>query len=143
MFVFDAADLSRTRVLGAALADVLPDGSVVALVGTLGAGKTHLVQAVAEASGAPPGSAVSPTFVLINEYRGRREIYHLDAYRIKDDDEFLELGADEYFEGQGLSFVEWADRVTACLPRQRIEIRVLVAGPTSRRFEIASVGSRY
>ena len=59
---------------------------------------------------------VSPTFVLIQEYRGRRTIYHIDAYRLRDDDEFQQLGPDEYFEGDGLVLIEWADRVEAACP---------------------------
>jgi tRNA threonylcarbamoyladenosine biosynthesis protein TsaE len=115
----------------------------VALCGTLGAGKTRLVQAVAEALGVDRGRVVSPTFVLVNEYQGRRAIYHFDAYRLRDEDEFSALGPDDYFESDGLSFVEWADRVSDCLPRERIEIHVEVAGETQRRFDITAVGEKY
>jgi tRNA threonylcarbamoyladenosine biosynthesis protein TsaE len=140
---FQSHSLADTAALGAALAEALPDGSVIALSGTLGAGKTLLVQAVAAASGVNPRDVTSPTFVLINEYRGRRPIYHFDAYRIRDDDEFLQLGPDEYFEGRGLTFVEWAERVAACLPRERLEIRITVLSDTSRRFDIEGIGQRY
>ena len=85
---FHAADEMATDRLGAALADVLPGGSVVALCGTLGAGKTRLVQAIAAATGVARRSVVSPTFVLVQQYEGRRTIYHLDAYRLRDEDEF-------------------------------------------------------
>ncbi len=125
------------------MAEALPDGSVVALSGTLGAGKTQLVQAVASASGVDLRDVTSPTFVLINEYRGRRPIYHFDAYRVKDDDEFIDLGPDEYFDGQGLTFVEWAERVERCLPAERLAVRIAVLSGTSRRFEIEAVGPRY
>src|SRR5262245_64483264 len=102
--------------LGAALAEVLPAGTTIALTGTLGAGKTRLVQAVATALGVQPGSVTSPTFVLVNEYSGGRlPVYHFDTYRLKDDDEFIELGPEEYFESAGLTFVEWADRVAPVL----------------------------
>ena len=142
-FTYEAPDEAATAALGAALAEVLPDGSVVALCGTLGAGKTRLVQAIAEASGVDRRDVLSPTFVLIHEYQGRRPIYHLDAYRVRDEDEFLELGPEEYFEGDGLALVEWADRVEGCLPPERIEIRVEVTGPHSRRFDVIALGSRY
>ncbi len=135
-FTFEARDEQETARLGSALAAVLPGGTVIALKGTLGAGKTRLVQTVARALGVAEGDVVSPTFVLVGEYKGRRSIYHFDAYRLRDDDEFLELGPDEYFESDGLTFVEWADRVEACLPAERIEIRIEVTGPTSRSFEI-------
>jgi tRNA threonylcarbamoyladenosine biosynthesis protein TsaE len=142
-FTYDARDEAATAALGAALAGVLPAGSVVALSGTLGAGKTRLVQAIAEASGVDPRDAVSPTFVLIHEYQGRRPIYHLDAYRVHDEDEFLDLGPEEYFEGDGITLVEWADRVRGCLPEERIEVHVEVTGPESRRFEVAAHGRQY
>ena len=87
-----------TERLGAALADVLPPQTVVALIGTLGAGKTRLVQAVATALGVPAGSVTSPTFVLVNEYRqGRLPVFHFDTYRLKDDDEFLRARAGRIF----------------------------------------------
>jgi tRNA threonylcarbamoyladenosine biosynthesis protein TsaE len=121
------------------LADVLPPGTVVALVGTLGAGKTRLVQAVAAALGVPRDEVTSPTFVLVNEYRtGRLPVYHFDAYRLRDEDEFEELGPEEYFDGDGLTFIEWADRVESCLPREHLRIEIELTGDQSRRFRIAS-----
>ena len=143
VFTYHAADEAATDRLGAALADLLPGGSVVALCGTLGAGKTRLVQAVAEAEGVDRRSVVSPTFVLVQPYQGRRWIYHLDAYRLRDEDEFLQLGPEEYFESDGLTFVEWADRVQGAMPRDRLEIQIEVTGPETRRFAIRAYGERY
>ena len=142
-FTYHAADESATAALGAALAELLPDGTTVALCGTLGAGKTRLVQAIAEAVGIDRRDVVSPTFVLIHEYHGRRTIYHIDAYRLRDEDEFEALGPEEYFESDALTLVEWADRVAICLPRDRIEIHIEVTGAQSRRFQITAMGSRY
>lgn len=133
-FTFHAKSEADTDRLGAALAESLPSGAVIALMGTLGAGKTRLVQAIAAASGVPREAATSPTFVLVNEYRGTRPIYHFDAYRLRDEDEFLELGPEEYFEAEGLTFVEWADRVERCMPRERVEIVCEALGETERRF---------
>src|SRR5262245_33523584 len=132
-----------TARLGAALAKILPPGTTVALIGTLGAGKTRLVQAVAAALGVPPGSVTSPTFVLVNEYTGGRlPIYHFDTYRLKDDDEFLELGPDEYFESDGLAFVEWADRVAHLLPNERLEIAIEVLGEPERQITITGTSPK-
>ena len=142
-FIYNAADESATAALGAALAEVLPDGTTVALCGTLGAGKTRLVQAIAEACGIDRRAVTSPTFVLVQQYQGRRAICHLDAYRLRSQDEFLELGPEEYFQADGLVLVEWADRVSDLLPKERIEIRIDVTGDTSRRFEIVAQGERY
>ncbi|HYO24129.1 MAG TPA: tRNA (adenosine(37)-N6)-threonylcarbamoyltransferase complex ATPase subunit type 1 TsaE, partial [Lacipirellulaceae bacterium] len=80
----------------------------------------------------------SPTFVLVNEYRGERPIYHFDAYRLRDEDEFIELGPEEYFESPGLTFVEWADRVERCMPPDRVEIRCEAVGPAERTFVISA-----
>lgn len=142
-FVYNTADESGTAAFGAALAELLPDGTAVALRGTLGAGKTRLVQAIAEACGVDRHDVLSPTFVLAQEYHGQRTIYHIDVYRLRDVDEFDALGVEEYFESDGLVFVEWADRVESSLPRERIDIHIEITGGDSRRFEVASIGSRY
>jgi tRNA threonylcarbamoyladenosine biosynthesis protein TsaE len=142
-FTFLADNESDTQRLGAALAKTLPPGTTVALIGTLGAGKTRLVQALAAGCGVPPETVVSPTFVLCQEYHGQRTLYHLDAYRLKDDDEFLELGPEEYFASDGITLIEWADRVLACLPPQRLEIHIEVVGDTARQFRLAAVGGEF
>lgn len=133
IFVFESHSEADTARLGHALAKALPAGAVVALNGTLGAGKTRLVQAVAEALGIEHGEVVSPTFVLLQEYHGDKSIYHVDAYRIRDDDEFLQLGIEEYFAAGGLVFIEWADRVAQCLPADLVEISIEVTGEADRR----------
>jgi tRNA threonylcarbamoyladenosine biosynthesis protein TsaE len=143
MLTFTARNEHDTDRLGGALANTLPPGSVIALIGTLGAGKTRLVQAVAAAVGIPRGNVTSPTFVLVNEYLGGRlPIYHFDTYRLKDDDEFLNLGPDEYFDSTGLTFVEWADRVADLLPAERVEIIIEVTGETTRQIQIRGTSPR-
>jgi tRNA threonylcarbamoyladenosine biosynthesis protein TsaE len=139
----ESVDQNGTQMLGAALAEVLPAGAVVALIGSLGAGKTRLVQAVAEAAGVPDSVVASPTFVLVHEYLGRLPIFHFDVYRLRDEDEFLALGPEEYFSQPGWSFVEWADRVVDCLPRERLEISIEPIGPNIRRFSIRALGEKY
>ena len=143
MLTFTLENEQGTERLGAALADVLAPGTVVALIGTLGAGKTRLVQAVATRLGVPAASVTSPTFVLVNEYRqGRMPVFHFDTYRLKDDDEFLALGPDEYFDADGITFVEWADRVEHLLPEDRVEIELEVTGDTSRRVSIVGTSDK-
>src|SRR5437868_15309738 len=116
-FTLDVADLAETVSFGHRLGALLFPGAVVALVGPLGAGKTHLVRAIAEGTGIADNRAVSsPTFVLIQEYAARLPIYHFDAYRLRSEAEFLDLGAHEYFAGNGVCLVEWADRVAGALP---------------------------
>lgn len=132
--------IEDTDRLGRTLAECLKPGATVSLIGTLGAGKTRLVQAVAEALGAPREGVTSPTFVLVNEYTsGRLPVYHFDAYRIKDDDEFLQLGPDEYFDGPGLTFVEWGDRVSDCLPADVVEVVVSVLDGERRAVTLSGL----
>ncbi len=139
--VWQLQNEEETVRVGRLLASVLPAGSVVSLLGTLGAGKTRLVRAVAEALGIDPAIVVSPTFVLIREYEGRMPLYHFDAYRLKDEDEFDQLGPDEYFDGEGLSFVEWADRVALSMPKDRLEILIEVTGTNERRMTMTPRGN--
>jgi tRNA threonylcarbamoyladenosine biosynthesis protein TsaE len=136
------ADLAGTDRLAQALAAELTEGMVVALNGPLGAGKTRLVQGIAAATGVDPRDVVSPTFVLMHEYQARQPIYHLDAYRIHDEDEFLQLGVEEHFVAPNLVFVEWADRVPDCLPEDRLEITIAADPGEGRHFEIAGRGPR-
>jgi len=143
-FRYLAHDEQATDHLGQLLADTLSPGAVVALIGTLGAGKTRLVQSVAAALGVARDAVTSPTFVLVNEYLGGRlPIYHFDTYRLRDDDEFLELGPEEYFEGNGLTFIEWADRVERCLPRDYLTVTIEVVGELEREFIVRSESSHY
>jgi tRNA threonylcarbamoyladenosine biosynthesis protein TsaE len=141
-FEFLANDENQTERVGRALAAVLVDGAVIALSGPLGAGKTRLVQAIATALGVERSEVVSPTFVLMHEYLGQRPIYHIDAYRLRDDDEFLELGADEHFGPPNLVFVEWAERVARCLPADRLEITIEALDGSARRFQVRGGGPR-
>src|SRR5262245_5467931 len=129
----EVPDLAGTEVFGRRLGGLLFPGSVIALVGPLGAGKTHLVRAVAEALGIAASRMVSsPTFVLIQEYPARLPIYHFDAYRLRSPAEFADLGVQEYFDGNGVCLVEWADRVTAQLPAERLLISIAITGESSR-----------
>ena len=134
--VFDAMDPASTRRLARALASVLPAGTLITLDGPLGAGKTFFVRALVEAWEVPIDDVNSPTFVLVNEYRGLRTVFHLDAYRLRDEDEFFELGADEWFESEAITLIEWAERIERCLPPAGIAVRIEVTGESSRRFQI-------
>ena len=116
MLVVRSGSEADTDRIGATLAKLVRPGLVVGLVGTLGSGKTRLVRAIAEALGANPDLIGSPTFALIHEYQGRLPIYHFDAYRLASPDEFEAIGADEYFGGEGVCLVEWADRVAELMP---------------------------
>lgn len=139
-FEYEARSEQDTDTLGAMLAAAAEPGLVVGLIGSLGAGKTRLVRATATALGADPSSVNSPTFVLIQEYFGRLPVYHFDTYRLRDERAFADLGVEEYFGGDGVCFVEWADRVASELPRDLLRIEVTVFAPTARRFRITASG---
>ena len=137
-------DLQATERLGRRLGELLFPGAVVALIGPLGAGKTQLVRAIAEGLQVADSHVVSsPTFVLIQEYEGRLPIYHFDAYRLKSEAEFYDLGSHEYLAGDGVCLIEWADRVAGCLPREHLSIRLNVTGEQSREALIEGRGERY
>ena len=134
--------LASTAALGEAIANSVSAGTTLGLVGTLGAGKTNLSQAIAAACGVPASAATSPTFVLCQVYHADRTIYHLDAYRITDDDEFIELGVEEMFASDALTLVEWADRVESVMPRDRITIQIEISGSQSRRVTLTASGDQ-
>src|SRR5438874_1263973 len=140
----DIANLAATEAFGRRLGGLLFPGVVVALVGRLGAGKTHLTRAVAEGLGVKNPAAVnSPTFVLIQEYPARLPIYHFDAYRLSGPREFAELGVDEYFHSDGVCVIEWADRVEAVLPTDHLRIEIEVVDESRRRFHLSATGERH
>ena len=122
----------ETFELAAGFADKLGKGSVLALVGELGAGKTRFVQGLASGLGVPDEVFVrSPSFALINEYRGgRMPLYHFDFYRLERADELGDLGIEEYLDGDGACVIEWADRFPGALPEraQLIEFRIVDEG---------------
>jgi tRNA threonylcarbamoyladenosine biosynthesis protein TsaE len=132
----DLASEADTASLGSALADVVGPGDVIGLIGPLGAGKTRLVRAIAEALEVDPGAISSPTFILIHEYQGRIPVYHFDAYRLPGPEAFEELGVADYWEGGGVCLVEWADRVLHLLPESRWLVALEVVGPGERRARL-------
>jgi len=141
----DLASEAETERLGRAVAEAARPGTVIGLVGGLGAGKTRLVRAVAESLGVDPAAISSPTFVLIHEYDGRIPVYHFDVYRLKSPAEFEDLGLSEYWDGGGLCLVEWADRVRRLLPEDAWTVaieQVPEAGPEARRVWIGPPAAR-
>jgi tRNA threonylcarbamoyladenosine biosynthesis protein TsaE len=138
------ADLEELADLARRLARGLFPGAVVGLIGPLGSGKTTLVQALAAALEVPDPSAVtSPTFILLQEYVGRLPIYHFDVYRLTSPRQFLDLGAAEIMEGPGVTFIEWADRVLAQLPRDRLLVFLEIDPAGGRRLHFQAEGPRH
>ncbi|MEM7810729.1 MAG: tRNA (adenosine(37)-N6)-threonylcarbamoyltransferase complex ATPase subunit type 1 TsaE [Planctomycetota bacterium] len=132
-----------TRRLASAVAAALCPGDVIALDGPLGAGKTTFARALVEALGGDLADFGSPTFVLAREYPSSRiPLIHCDAYRLADPEEFLAIGADEFFAGPSAVLIEWAERVAEVLPDDRLHLRLEPTGETSRRLTLGVGGPR-
>lgn len=130
----------ETRAAGERLGRELAPGELVAFSGELGAGKTCMIQGVCAGLGVED-PVNSPTFMLINEYQGlargqRLPVFHFDLYRLRSQAELEALGADEYFYGQGVCLVEWAERAGALLPPRRREVVLEHCGPQRRRITL-------
>jgi tRNA threonylcarbamoyladenosine biosynthesis protein TsaE len=142
LFPRTVSSIEQTFDLGKALAATLKKGDFVALYGEVGAGKTHIVKGICAYFGINPDVVNSPTFTLVNEYTGNgASLYHFDAYRIEDIEEFFSIGYEMYFYGeglyeQGICLIEWADKIEALLPPETIRIRCIHEGEQSRRFEL-------
>ena len=124
-----------TLALGRALAAHLAPGTVVALHGDLGAGKTHLVKGIAEAFGADPADVTSPTFTIVHEIDTVPPLVHLDLYRVETLREVNGLGLDELFASDAVAVVEWPERAHGRLPADALHLRMTHAGGDRRRIE--------
>lgn len=123
-----------TKNFGLELAKRLKPGSVIALIGDLGTGKTALTKAIAEGMGIKQ-MITSPTFTIVQEYHdGRLPLYHFDVYRICDVEEMYEIGYEEYFYGQGVCIVEWADLIIDIIPEDAIKIHIEYGEFTDERI---------
>jgi len=122
----------------------LQPGDVVALVGDLGTGKTHFIKGLAAGVGIKQTAYVSsPSFTLIHEYPGKIPFYHLDLYRIDMETEAETLGLEEYFQGGGVTAIEWADKIPSLLPKELLWVSLHYAGEHARSIEIQGKGERY
>ncbi len=137
---FASSSERDTQRFGRELARVLSPSDVISLQGQLGAGKTRLVQSIAAELGCKNSFVVSPTFTLIHEYDGRLPVYHVDAYRLKDSEEFLDMGGGELLNGDGICLIEWADRIGDLLPKDHLRIEIDVTGEQSRMFRCLAAG---
>ncbi len=127
----------ETRALGERIGRTLAAGATVALVGELGAGKTAFVQGLARGLGIS-GTISSPTFTIVKEHDGPTPLFHVDFYRLERAGELAAIGFDDYFERGGVVVVEWADRFWDALPKDRVEVRIEITGPETRRFHVDS-----
>lgn len=114
----------ETEQIAEEYASAVKPGDVICLYGDLGAGKTQFVKGFVKAFGLSGNEVNSPTFTIINEYDGSIPVYHFDCYRLEHDEEALEIGAEEYFYGNGVCIIEWPERILGVLPDSRKEIQL-------------------
>lgn len=132
----------QTQTFGQALAACLTPGDVICLWGDLGSGKTTLTQGICRGLQSKE-AAVSPSYGLIHEYKGVYDIYHLDLYRLDNSAQAEEIGITEYLYGQGISILEWPERIRDILPAQRLDIYITRLDQLTRKIEARTSGDKW
>jgi tRNA threonylcarbamoyladenosine biosynthesis protein TsaE len=128
----------ETFLIGKIIGRNLIEKDVVALVGDLGTGKTCLTQGIGRGLGVPDEYQItSPSFTLINEYQGRMMLYHFDLYRLSRASEMDDMGYEEYFFGQGVTVIEWADKVKGILPDETLFVLINYTDENERNIIIS------
>ncbi len=141
MFSLELASLQNTEAFGKILGEIAEPGDIITLGGTLGAGKTALTQAIGRGLGVDPAIYItSPTFSLLHEYQGRIPLYHMDLYRLGGEEEIEELGFAEYFYADGLTVIEWPERLGNIMPSERLHIELSITGESSRIANLSAHG---
>lgn len=135
---FESKSPEDTQRIGEALGARLGPGDVVACIGELGAGKTCFLQGLVRGLGVVE-PATSPTFVLVSHYQGRFPIHHVDAYRTESLTEILDLGVEELLWGDGVTIIEWAEKLVALLPPHTIVVRIAGLGTDPREIVLAGL----
>ena len=126
---------AETEAAGARFAETLPDGAVVAFYGDLGAGKTAFVRGMARGMGID-ARVSSPTFTIVNEYLGERELYHFDMYRPGSSDELFDIGWEDYLSRGGVCALEWSENVSDAFDGSEITVSISKSSDNGRIIEI-------
>ncbi|ABQ26498.1 tRNA (adenosine(37)-N6)-threonylcarbamoyltransferase complex ATPase subunit type 1 TsaE [Geotalea uraniireducens] len=135
--------VKETIAVGERLGSFLSAGDFIALVGDLGSGKTQFAKGVAAGLAIDPTIPItSPTYTLVNIYKGRLPLYHFDLYRLHGDQDIIDLGFEEYFYGNGVCLVEWAERLKDALPEEHLEVVLTHAGNEQRCLTFTPSGER-
>lgn len=136
-------NIEDTIKFGEKLGKLLKAGDIICLNGDLGAGKTTLSKSIGQGLDIEE-YITSPTFTLINEYQGRLPLYHFDVYRLNSYEELEDLGVEDYFYGNGVCLIEWAEKIAEDLPEERLEIWISRGDfDDERNIEVKAFGSRY
>jgi len=140
--VVETADPAETRALAARLATVARPGDLVALLGDLGAGKTEFAKGFGAGLGVTEMIS-SPSFVLMAEHPGRVPLFHLDLYRLEGPDVIISDGLLDEREAEGVTLVEWADRLGRALPAARLDVHIEVLPDERRRISVRATDARF
>lgn len=132
----------ETERIGELLGALLSRGDIVALAGELGTGKTTLVKGIAQGMGIEGAEVASPSFTLINEYEGPFSLFHIDLYRLDDERELVGIDYDEYIKGDGVTIIEWADRIPQAVPRESLWIQLRYLDAERREIVFQGHGDR-
>jgi len=143
--IFLSNSPAATSNLGKRIGKHLQVGSVIALIGELGCGKTLLTRGICAGFDVPLRQVNSPTFVLVNEYRGRLPVFHLDLYRIGSEADAIELGITDYLSraASGLMIIEWAEKILPLLPAHILKVEFQILSTRKRRIAFSSTGSKF
>ncbi len=144
MIPIELSTLTETQALGEFLGKVALPGDIITLEGGLGAGKTTLAQFVARGIEVDESFYItSPSFSLLHEYPGRIPFYHFDLYRINNEEELEMLGFEEYFYGDGLTIIEWPERLCSLMPTERLHLVLSIVNTSSRRAMVTPHGESW
>ena len=135
MLTFKTSSAEETIELGKKIGKLLKKGDIIAMQGTLAAGKTTITKGIADALGITE-TITSPTFCLISEYRGTMPLYHMDVYRLDGTEDFINLGTDDMLYGDGVSIIEWSEKIMDELPKSTIVLKITPQDDGSRLIEI-------
>jgi len=134
---------AETMKWGGRVARYLKSGDILCLFGELGSGKTTFVKGIAKGLRINPTQVNSPTFVLLNIYEGRLPLYHFDFYRLGKQQEISAIGYDEFFYDEGVTVVEWAERLKELMPKENLRIQLYYQEENERLIKISAKGKRY
>ena len=140
----DSKGVNDTLKIGKVIAKNLKKGDIICLFGELGSGKTVLTKGIACGLGIERNGVISPSFVLIRQHsQGRLPLYHFDLYRLKEIKDILSLGYEEYLYDEGITVIEWADRLKQLLPKEYLKVELFIKGKTKRLLKFSAFGRRY
>jgi len=144
-YIFSSHNPAATSDLGKKIGELLEPGSIIAMIGELGCGKTLMTRGICEGLTVPLRQVNSPTFVLVNEYRGRLPVYHMDLYRLDEIGDGFDIGILDYLARarEGVMIVEWAEKISTLLPKDHLEIEFNILSPRKRGITLSAPGGMF